>query len=197
MRSVSLQISWVNSALSALTSLSSNCAAPLMPDSGFFISCASIADIALTERAAPRWVNCLSMRCASDRGWTSTAPRPRRPIFKWRNMQVNNTVWPSVRCTQINAIFIETQPVRQTIFNQIDHRAAKRHEGLKRMLAQAGKACTEKFLRGEIGIGNLMLEPDRQYGLGHAVQNKTFANAALMRLFRFHGHAGTFPAWRR
>ena len=54
------------------------------------------------------------------------------------------------------------------------------------MLAQAGKACAEKFLRGEIGVGNLMLKPDRQTGWG-ILSRIRFANSALMRLFRFHG----------
>ncbi len=35
-------------------SASSNCAAPLMPDNGFLISCASMDAIAATERAPPR-----------------------------------------------------------------------------------------------------------------------------------------------
>ena len=71
MRSVSLQINCVSSTFSGSASPSSNCAAPLMPESGFLISCASIADMAETERAAPRWVNCRSIWWAMERGCTT------------------------------------------------------------------------------------------------------------------------------
>ena len=83
-------------------------------------------------------------------------------IFKWRNMQVNNAVGARVRGTQINAVFVKTEPVRQTIFNKIYNRTAKRHERFKRVFSQTRKAGTEKFLGGNICVGNLLLKPDRQ-----------------------------------
>ncbi len=53
-RSVSSQISRVSTVSSGVTDCSSSCAAPRIPDSGFLTSWASIAAIAVTERAAPR-----------------------------------------------------------------------------------------------------------------------------------------------
>ncbi len=55
-RSASSQINRVSVRSSGDAACSSNCAAPRMPDSGFLISCASIAANAITERAALRWV---------------------------------------------------------------------------------------------------------------------------------------------
>ena len=66
MRSVSSQISRVSSRPAASASCSSSCAAPRMPDSGFLTSCASIAAIAVTERAALRWVE-LAVDLVGDR----------------------------------------------------------------------------------------------------------------------------------
>ena len=70
MRSVSSQIRRVSSRSASPAFCSSSWAAPRMPDSGFFTSCASIAAMALTERAAPRWVSWWSMR-------STIARRPR------------------------------------------------------------------------------------------------------------------------
>ena len=56
----------------ALAACSSNCAAPRMPDSGFLISCASIAAKALTERAAPRCVSWRSILSAMVRSCSIT-----------------------------------------------------------------------------------------------------------------------------
>ncbi len=56
-RSVSSQMRRVSARSSSPTLASSSCAAPRMPESGFLISCASMAPSAVTERAALRWVN--------------------------------------------------------------------------------------------------------------------------------------------
>ena len=49
-----------------------SCAAPRMPDSGFLISCASMAASAITERAAPRWVSWRSILSAMVRSCSIT-----------------------------------------------------------------------------------------------------------------------------
>ena len=56
-RSVSSQISRVSSRSPASALRSRSWAAPRMPESGFLTSCASIAAMAVTERAALRWIN--------------------------------------------------------------------------------------------------------------------------------------------
>ncbi|MNV90238.1 hypothetical protein D3C71_1846070 [compost metagenome] len=75
-RSVSSQISRVSARSSSLTEVSSNCAAPRMPESGFLISCASIEARPVTERAAARCVNCRSILSAIDRSWNTTTTEP-------------------------------------------------------------------------------------------------------------------------
>ncbi len=72
MRSVSSQISRVSERSSSPADCSSSCAAPRMPDSGFLISCASMAASAITERAAPRWVSWRSILSAMVRSCSIT-----------------------------------------------------------------------------------------------------------------------------
>ena len=72
MRSVSSQISFVSDRSSSPADCSSSCAAPRMPDSGFLISCASMAASAITERAAPRWVSWRSILSAMVRSCSIT-----------------------------------------------------------------------------------------------------------------------------
>ena len=53
---------------------------PRMPDSGFLISCASIAASAITERAALRCVSCRSILSAMVRSWSITTIWPGRSV---------------------------------------------------------------------------------------------------------------------
>ena len=76
MRSVSSVISRVSARSSSLSPLSSSWAAPRMPDSGFLISCASIAARPVTERAAPRCVIWRSILSAIERSWNITTTEP-------------------------------------------------------------------------------------------------------------------------
>ena len=71
-RSVSSQISRVRVRSSSPAFCSRSCAAPRMPDSGFFTSCASSAAMAVTERAALRWTNWRSILRAMERSWSDT-----------------------------------------------------------------------------------------------------------------------------
>ena len=80
MRSASSQISRVSMRSSDEAACSSNCAAPRMPDSGFLISCASIAASAITERAALRCVNCRSILSAMVRSCSITTIWPGRSV---------------------------------------------------------------------------------------------------------------------
>ncbi len=75
MRSVSSQMSWVSSRPAASASCSRSCAAPRMPESGFLTSCASIAAIAVTERAALRWVSWRSILSAIERSCSVSTTR--------------------------------------------------------------------------------------------------------------------------
>ncbi|MGY4352034.1 hypothetical protein ACVWXM_008527 [Bradyrhizobium sp. GM7.3] len=59
---------------------SRSCAAPRMPESGFLISCASIAASAITERAALRWVSWRSILSAMERSWSITTIWPGRSV---------------------------------------------------------------------------------------------------------------------
>ena len=78
MRSASSQISRVSCRSSGGADCSSSCAAPRMPDSGFLISCASMAASAITERAALRWVSCRSILSAMVRSCSMMTMWPGR-----------------------------------------------------------------------------------------------------------------------
>ena len=78
MRSASSQIRRVSVRSSSSADCSSSCAAPRMPESGFLISCASMAASAITERAAPRWVSCRSILSAMVRSCSITTTWPGR-----------------------------------------------------------------------------------------------------------------------
>ena len=56
--------------------VSSSWAAPLIPESGFLISCASMAARPVTERAAPRCVIWRSILSAIERSWNMTTTDP-------------------------------------------------------------------------------------------------------------------------
>ena len=75
MRSVSSQISWVSSRPAGSASCSSSCAAPRIPESGFLTSCASIAAIAVIERAALRCVKWRSIISAIERSCSVSTRR--------------------------------------------------------------------------------------------------------------------------
>ncbi len=78
MRSVSSQISRVSARSSSDTAVSSSCAAPRMPESGFLISCASMEARPVTERAAARCVSCRSILSAIERSWNTMTTEPAR-----------------------------------------------------------------------------------------------------------------------
>lgn len=82
-RSTSLPIRAASSRISPASSrsvsgsdISSNCAAPLIPASGFRISCASIAAMPVTERTAERWLRERSIRSARPCGWRRRRTSP-------------------------------------------------------------------------------------------------------------------------
>ena len=118
MRSASSQMSRVNSRSLGLAFCSSSCAAPRMPESGFFTSCASIEAMAVTERAALRWVSWRSIllamlrscsitttrSCGSDNGaaWMLTKRTAgRRGVSSV--MPYSDTLWPESRTLSISA----------------------------------------------------------------------------------------------
>ena len=76
MRSASSRISTVSSRSGASTLLSSSCAAPRMPDSGFFTSCARIAAMPVTLRAALRNVSCRSSARAAEASCSTSSTAP-------------------------------------------------------------------------------------------------------------------------
>ena len=98
-----------------------------MPDSGFLISCASIAPSAVTERAALRWVNCLSIFSAIARSCsiiateslgcgrgamkTSTDPRPARS-----------------RRGNVDLVTCDRRVVPARVGHEPEHRRAERQE---------------------------------------------------------------------
>ena len=67
-RAASAWISPVSSRSASPSPISSSCAAPEMPASGFLISCASIAAMPVTERAAERWPRLRSILSAMPCG---------------------------------------------------------------------------------------------------------------------------------
>ena len=114
-RSASSQISRVSSRSPGSAPCSSSWAAPRMPDSGFLTSCASIAAMAVTERAALRWINWSSILRAIERSCSDTTTLPAGSVMvetaaetKWapmrgvsRVMPYSETEWPLRRACSI------------------------------------------------------------------------------------------------
>ena len=111
MRSVSSQISVVSGRSSSPADCSSNCAAPRMPDSGFLISCASMAASAITERAAPRWVSWRSILSAMVRSCSMTMTWS--VIFRQRrDVQIDQPFAGIARRREIDLVFVDRRAAR-------------------------------------------------------------------------------------
>ena len=154
MRSVSSQISRVSARSSSPTELSSNCAAPRMPDSGFLISCASIAPSAVTERAALRWVSCLSIFSAIDRS-CSRSSHPVLGARQRRDEGVDQPAEAGARRRDVEPVAVDRRLGGDRVGDQVEHRRAERQnvDELARAAAPSGpmsKKCSAAMLTSTI-----------------------------------------------
>ena len=125
---------------------SSSCAAPRMPDSGFLISCASMAASAITERAAPRWVSCRSILSAMVRScsMTTTWPAYSGSGATWRSTSRS----PGLRgVREIDLVFVDRRAARAHLLDQREQRRAERHQIAQHVPAQQRHRGFEELLR--------------------------------------------------
>ncbi len=148
MRSVSSQISWVNSRAAASASCSKSCAAPRMPESGFFTSCASIAAMAVTERAAFRWVSWRSILSAIERS-CSVSTRRSGPSPAGAPSIVTER-GRKARAFEQDVVFGDRPAALPHRVRQREERALRRDHIGQRMADQSDRADPEKLLGGRI-----------------------------------------------
>ena len=170
MRSASSQISRVSMRSSEDAACSSSCAAPRMPDSGFLISCASIAASAITERAALRCVNCRSILSAMVRSCSITTIWPGRSVSgatcrsTWRS--------PPIRGVPRSTLYSLTgEPLDAHLIDQRQQRAAERHQFLQRLALQKLRRNLEKRFRGHVGIDDPAVGRHQQHRIRQCVEN--------------------------
>ena len=170
MRSASSQISRVSMRSSDEAACSSSCAAPRMPDSGFLISCASIAASAITERAALRWVNCRSILSAMVRSCSITTIWPGRSVSgatcrsTWRS--------PPIRGVPRSTLYSLTgEPLDAHLIDQRQQRTAERHQFLQRLALQKLRRNLEERFRGHVGVDDLAVGRDQQHRIGQRVED--------------------------
>ncbi len=129
-RSASSQISRVKVRSSSPTDCSSSCAAPRMPDSGFLISCASMAASAVTERAAPRWVSWRSILSAMVRSCSITTTWSGRSGSGATCRSTSRS--PGLRGVPRSTLYSLTGgAARAHLLDQRQQRAAERHQILR------------------------------------------------------------------
>ena len=170
MRSASSQISRVSMRSSEEACCSSSCAAPRMPDSGFLISCASIAASAITERAALRWVSCRSILSAMVRSCSITTIWPGRSVSgatcrsTWRS--------PPMRGVPRSTLYSLTgEPLGAHLVDQRQQRTAERHQLLQRLpLQELGRNLEEGF-GGDVGVDDLAVGRHQQHRIGQRVED--------------------------
>ena len=168
-RSVSSQISRVSARSSSPTEVSSSCAAPRMPESGFLISCASIAPSAVTDRAALRWVSCLSIFSAIDRS-CSRSVTPPSLIGSGATKASTSRPTPGARRRDVELVAVDGRLGGDRVGDELEHRRAERQEvGEARAQQHArpmSKKCSAAVLTSRIAPRGV----DRQHGLGQRVE---------------------------
>ena len=171
MRSASSQISRVSMRSSDEAGCSSSCAAPRMPDSGFLISCASIAASAITERAALRCVNCRSILSAMVRSCSMTTIWPGRSVSGATCRSTCRSP-PILRRAEIDLVFVDRRAAGAHLIDQRQQRTAERHQFLQRLaLQKLGRDFEERF-GGDIGVDDLAVGRDQQHRIGQRVEDR-------------------------
>ena len=180
MRSVSSQISRVSCRSSSLADCSRSCAAPRMPESGFLISCASIAPSAVIERAAPRWVICRSILSAMVRSCSITmTSSPASPSGVANTSTMRSAPMRgepiSTRCS------LTLDPRCRTSSTSAITGRAERNEVAELLALHDPKAHVEKGFGRRIGVGRpTPLAPMVSTGSGSAFMTRSLT-PALMR----------------
>ena len=171
MRSVSSQISRVSVRSSSPADCSSSCAAPRMPDSGFLISCASMAASAITERAAPRWVSWRSILSAMVRSCSITTT--------WSGRSGSGATCRSTRrspglrgVAEVDLVFVDRGAAAAHLLDQRQQRAAERHEVAQHLPAQQQHRRLEEGFRRDIGVGDLAVGVDHDDRMRQRVEHR-------------------------
>ena len=189
MRSVSSQISLVSERSSSPADCSSSCAAPRMPDSGFLISCASMAASAITERAAPRWVSWRSILSAMVRSCSMTTT--------WSGYSGSGATCrstsrsPGLRGVARSTLYSLTGAPRwRTCSISASKRRAERHQVAHHVPAQHRDRGFEELLGRDIGVGDLAVGRDHEHRMRQRVAarrrpaSRAWRETACARLMR-------------
>ena len=142
---------------------SSSCAAPRMPDSGFLISCASMAASAITERAAPRWVSWRSILSAMVRSCSMTTTWPGRS-GTGATCRSTEALAGIARRAEIDLVLVDRGAALAHLLDQRQQRAAERHEVAQRVPAQQRHRHLEEVFGRDVGVGDLGVGPDHDDG---------------------------------
>ena len=181
MRSASSQISRVSVRSSSPADCSSSCAAPRMPDSGFLISCASIAASAMTERAAPRWVSWRSILSAMVRSCSITTTWPGRSGSGATCRSTSRS--PGLRGVDRSTRYSLTgRAAVAHLLDQRQQRAAERHQIAQQLPPQQQHGDLEERLGRDIGVGDLAVGGDDHDRQRQRVEHRVGRCGASARL---------------
>ena len=169
MRSVSSQISRVSARSSSPTELSSNCAAPRMPESGFLISWASIAPSAVTDRAALRWVSCLSIFSAIDR---SCSMKHHAAAFRGRGETkgVDHSPEAGARRGDVELVAVDRRLAGDRLLDEAEHRRAERQDVGEPGAQQRRAAHVEEMFGRVVDLADASRSVERQHRLRQGVE---------------------------
>ena len=180
-RSVSSRIRRVSGRSSGRTLCSRSCAAPRMPASGFFTSCASIAAIAPTDRAAPRCVN-LPVDLGGERALLHRQHDRPVDLRQRRGLHIDD-VMADPRAGQRDLIFDDGAAVAARLADEREQRTVGRHKMIQALAAQIAGAALEELLSGIVDDRGSRIAVDRDDHRRQHVQNQVGIDLDASRLF--------------
>ena len=164
-----------------------------MPDSGFLISCASIAASAITERAALRCVSCRSILSAMVRSCSITTIWPGRSVSgatcrsTWRS--------PPMRGVPRSTLYSLTgEPLSAHLIDQRQQRTAERHQFLQRLPLQELRRNLEEGFGGHVGVDDPAVGRDQQHRIGQRVEDGLAIGGHRPAMFCGRSHAAALHA---
>ena len=179
MRSASSQISRVSVRSSSSTDCSSSCAAPRMPDSGFLISCASMAASAITERAAPRWVSWRSILSAMVRSCSITTTKSGCSGSGATCRSTSRS--PGLRGVPRSTLYSLTGGAGGAhLLDQSEQRTAERHQVAQQMAPQQRHRNLEEGFRRDVGVRHLAVGRHDDDGMRQRVEDRVAPSLSAM-----------------
>ena len=184
-RSASSQISRVKVRSSSPADCSRSWAAPRMPESGFLISCASIAASA-DDRARRAAMGELAVHLVGDGALLEHHHHMVRLLGKRRYVKIDQPVAGIARRRQIDLVFVDGGAAAAHLLDQRQQRAAERHQFAQLVPPQHGDRGFEEGLGRHIGVGDAAIGCDRDHRQRQRVQHR-LGRAAMTH--RRAGHA--------